>query len=235
MRRLTPDAAVVARRTGRRERLLAAVRKVPTAEHQRASRHHPRGLGGGTEGNSIRPPQMAYLNILREVLPRDAIVTTSCRRSASPPAVRSPVYKPRTFITSGYQGTLGSRLSQPALQAPNAQPRPAGGAPCTAMAVFMFGCRNFGDRQVQFNIGVVTRCSTTTPMHNVGATRRERLERRPRGGVRPGQSRFRETRGIFGWVVRASPGPHFRAALEKRWRVAAPVGSTCGKCPGIRK
>ena len=53
-------------------------------------------------------PQMAYLNILREVLPQNAIVTDELSQVGFASWYGFPVYEPRTFITSGYQGTLGS-------------------------------------------------------------------------------------------------------------------------------
>ena len=53
-------------------------------------------------------PQMADLNILREVLPANAIVTDELSQVGFASWYGFPVYEPRTFITSGYQGTLGS-------------------------------------------------------------------------------------------------------------------------------
>src|SRR5690242_21922680 len=51
---------------------------------------------------------MAYLEILREVLPANAIVTDELSQVGFASWYGFPVYEPRTFITSGYQGTLGS-------------------------------------------------------------------------------------------------------------------------------
>src|SRR5581483_7616169 len=53
-------------------------------------------------------PQMAYLNILRRVLPANAIVTDELSQVGFASWYGFPVYETRTFITSGYQGTLGS-------------------------------------------------------------------------------------------------------------------------------
>ena len=71
-------------------------------------------------------PQMAYLNILREVLPPNAIVTDELSQVGFASWYGFPIYEPRTFISSGYQGTLGSGFPT-ALGAKVANPEHAGG------------------------------------------------------------------------------------------------------------
>src|SRR5207248_1357806 len=83
------DAPVVAFRSGRR----IAIREASKA--------------GLQEIQQVQP-QMAYLNILREVLPDNAIVTDELSQVGFASWYGFPVYEPRTFISSGYQGTLGS-------------------------------------------------------------------------------------------------------------------------------
>jgi len=53
-------------------------------------------------------PQMAYLDVLREVLPANAIVTDELSQVGFTSWYGFPVYEPRTFLSSGYQGNLGS-------------------------------------------------------------------------------------------------------------------------------
>ena len=90
-------------------------------------------------------PQMAYLNILREVLPDDAIVTDELSQVGFASWYGFPVYEPRTFITSGYQGTLGSGFPDRARRQGRAIPTgrwsrsPAMAASCSA-------CRNWRPR-----------------------------------------------------------------------------------------
>ena len=97
-------------------------------------------------------PQMAYLNILREVLPPNAIVTDELSQVGFASWYGFPVYQPRTFITSGYQGTLGSGFPT-ALGAKVAHPdRPV--VAITGDGGFMFGVQELATA-VQFNIGVV--------------------------------------------------------------------------------
>src|SRR5258708_11736565 len=108
MRRLTPDAAVVAdAKTGTSE-LLEAVRKAGyTKTRGRRATIREASAAALQEIQKIQP-QMAYLNILREVLPSNAIVTDELSQVGFASWYGFPVYEPRTFITSGYQGTLGS-------------------------------------------------------------------------------------------------------------------------------
>ena len=90
-------------------------------------------------------PQMAYLNILREVLPANAIVTDELSQVGFASWYGFPVYQPRTFITSGYQGTLGSGFPT-ALGAKVANPdRPV--VAITGDGGFMFGVQELVDRR----------------------------------------------------------------------------------------
>ena len=52
-------------------------------------------------------PQLAYLDVIREVLPRDGILTTELCQVGFTSYFGYPVNAPRTYISEGYQGTLG--------------------------------------------------------------------------------------------------------------------------------
>ena len=52
-------------------------------------------------------PQMAYLRVLREVLPDDGILVNELTQVGYAALIAFPVYAPRTLLSSGYQGTLG--------------------------------------------------------------------------------------------------------------------------------
>jgi acetolactate synthase I/II/III large subunit len=52
-------------------------------------------------------PQASYAQAIREVLPEDGIVVNESTQVGYFSNVGFPVYEPRTFIGSGYQGTLG--------------------------------------------------------------------------------------------------------------------------------
>ena len=52
-------------------------------------------------------PQLAYLDVLREVLPREGLLTSELSQVGFTGYFGFPVLAPRTYITEGYQGTLG--------------------------------------------------------------------------------------------------------------------------------
>ena len=175
MRRFTPDAAVIAdARAGTRE-LLAAVSKAgyrKTSGRRAAIRE---ASAAALQEIQKVQPQMAYLNILREVLPPNAIVTDELSQVGFASWYGFPVYEPRTFITSGYQGTLGSGFPT-ALGAKVANPdRPV--VAITGDGGFMFGVQELATA-VQFNIGVVTLVFNNNAYGNVRRDQRERFDGR---------------------------------------------------------
>src|SRR5260370_37140083 len=155
---------------------------------------------------------MAYLNILREVLPANAIVTYELSQVGFASWYGFPIYEPRTFITSGYQGTLGSGFPT-ALGAKVANPdRPV--VAITGDGGFMFGVQELATA-VQFNIGVVTLVFNNNAYGNVRRDQRERFDGRVVAAdlVNPD---FVKLAGSF--VVRAArvASPHaILPALEK--------------------
>lgn len=52
-------------------------------------------------------PQMAYLDVIRDVLPDDGIFVDEVTQVGFVSWYGFPVYRPRQFITAGHQGTLG--------------------------------------------------------------------------------------------------------------------------------
>jgi acetolactate synthase-1/2/3 large subunit len=78
---------------------------------------HPRQVISATEAGQVKAwanqqfgevrPQIDYLNAMREALPDDGIFVNELTQVGYLARVAFPVYQPRTFITPGYQGTLG--------------------------------------------------------------------------------------------------------------------------------
>ena len=56
-------------------------------------------------------PQLAFLNAIRAELPRDGIFVEEVTQNGYVARFLFPVYSPRTYISSGYQGTLGFGLA----------------------------------------------------------------------------------------------------------------------------
>ena len=52
-------------------------------------------------------PQIAYLEAIRKALPDDGILVDELTQMGYAARLAYPTYKPRTFLSTGYQGTLG--------------------------------------------------------------------------------------------------------------------------------
>jgi acetolactate synthase-1/2/3 large subunit len=212
LRRLTVDASVVADAQAGTRDLLAAVRKRgygKTSGRRAAIRET--AAATHQEIQSVQP-QMAYLNILREVLPSNAIVTDELSQVGFASWYGFPVYEPRTFITSGYQGTLGSGFPT-ALGAKVANPdRPV--VAITGDGGFMFGVQELATA-VQFKIGVVTLVFNNNAYGNVRRDQREHFDGRVVAAdlVNPDFVKLAESFGVK--AARVTSPDHFRPALEK--------------------
>jgi acetolactate synthase-1/2/3 large subunit len=212
MRRLAPDVALVSdARAGTRD-LRGAVSKAgyrKTSGRRAAIRE---AAASALQQVQKVQPQMAYLNILREVLPPEAIVTDELSQVGFASWYGFPIYQPRTFITSGYQGTLGSGFPT-ALGAKVAHPD----IPVVAITGdggFMFGVQELATA-VQFNIGVVILVFNNNAYGNVRRDQRERFDGRVVAAdlVHPDFVRLAESFGVA--ASRVTSPDHFRPALEK--------------------
>ena len=212
MRRYAPDAAVVADAKAGTSELLAAVRKLgytKTAGRRTAIRD---ASAATLKDIQKIQPQMAYLNILREVLPPNAIVTDELSQVGFASWYGFPVYEPRTFITSGYQGTLGSGFPT-ALGAKVAYPdRPV--VAITGDGGFMFGVQELSTA-VQFKIGVVVLVFNNNSYGNVRRDQRQHFEGRVVASdlVNPDFVKLAESFGVG--AARVTSPDHFRNELEK--------------------
>jgi acetolactate synthase-1/2/3 large subunit len=211
MRRLAADVGVVSdAKAGTRE-LLAAVAKAGyrrTAGRRAAIRE---ASAAALKDIQQVQPQMAYLNILREVLPHNAIVTDELSQVGFASWYGFPVYEPRTFITSGYQGTLGSGFPT-ALGAKVANPsKPV--VAITGDGGFMFAVAELSTA-VQFNIGVVTLVFNNNAYGNVRRDQRQRFDGRVVASdlVNPDFVKLAESFGVA--ASRVTSPDHFRPALE---------------------
>ncbi|WP_158671682.1 thiamine pyrophosphate-dependent enzyme [Bradyrhizobium guangdongense] len=212
MRRIISDAAIVADAKGGTADLVAAVKKAGYAR-SRGRRADIREATAAAQAEIQRvQPQMAYLNILREVLPANAIVTDELSQVGFASWYGFPVYEPRTFITSGYQGTLGSGFPT-ALGAKVANPdKPV--VAITGDGGFMFGVQELSTA-VQFNIGVVTLVFNNNAYGNVRRDQRQHFDGRVVASdlVNPDFVRLAESFGVA--AARVTAPEQFKAVLEK--------------------
>ncbi|MBR0908608.1 thiamine pyrophosphate-dependent enzyme [Bradyrhizobium japonicum] len=212
MRRFISDTAIVADAKTATADLIEAVSKAgygKTAGRRAAIREAT--ATALAEIQSIQP-QMAYLNILREVLPANAIVTDELSQFGFASWYGFPIYEPRTFITSGYQGTLGSGFPT-ALGAKVANPdKPV--VAITGDGGFMFGVQELATA-VQFNIGVVTLVFNNNAYGNVRRDQRERFNGRVVASdlVNPDFVKLAESFGMA--AARVTAPDQFKGAMEK--------------------
>jgi acetolactate synthase-1/2/3 large subunit len=238
MRRYTPDVAVIADAQAGTRELLAAVRKRGyTKQKDRRAAIRDASAAALKQVQAIQP-QMAYLNILRDVLPDNAIVTDELSQVGFASWYGFPVYAPRTFITSGYQGTLGSGFPT-ALGAKVAHPdRPV--VAISGDGGFMFGVQELATA-VQFNIGVVTLVFNNNSYGNVRRDQIERFDGRVVASdlVNPDFVKLAESFGVGAARVTSPDG--FRSALEKALAhggpylidIEVPTGSEASPWPFI--
>jgi acetolactate synthase-1/2/3 large subunit len=212
MRRFTPDTAVISDAMAGTSELLSAVRKAGYSKTSgRRAAIRDASAAALREIQRIQP-QMAYLNILREVLPSNAIVTDELSQVGFASWYGFPVYQPRTFITSGYQGTLGSGFPT-ALGAKVAHPDRQVVA-ITGDGGFMFGVQELATA-VQFKIGVVTLVFNNNAYGNVRRDQREHFDGRVVASdlFNPDFVRLAESFGAG--ASRVTSPEQFRTALEK--------------------
>ena len=212
LRRWPADAGVIADARAGTADLVAAVRKVGYRKTS-GRRTAIREATAATEQEIQRiQPQMAYLKILREVLPANAIVTDELSQVGFASWYGFPIYEPRTFVTSGYQGTLGSGFPT-ALGAKVANPN----KPVVAISGdggFMFGVQELATA-VQFKIGVVTLVFNNNAYGNVRRDQRERFNGRVVASdlVNPDFVKLAESFGVA--AARVTAPDQFKGAMEK--------------------
>jgi len=219
MRRYTPHAAVIADAQAGTRELLAAVRR---RGYQKSSGRRAairEASAAALQQIQQVQPQMAYLNILREVLPSNAIVTDELSQVGFASWYGFPIYEPRTFISSGYQGTLGSGFPT-ALGAKVANPE----RPVVAISGdggFMFAVQELATA-VQFNIGVVVLVFNNNSYGNVRRDQRERFDGRVVASdlVNPDFVRLAESFGVG--AARVTSPEAFRPALEQAVSAGGP-------------
>jgi acetolactate synthase I/II/III large subunit len=111
MRRLIPHAGIVADADAGTRALLAAVRR-PERRGRASAAARVRAAIATTKAAVRREfervqPQMAYLDAIREVLPRDGFFVGELSQMGFASYFGFPVYTPRSYVSEGYQGTLG--------------------------------------------------------------------------------------------------------------------------------
>jgi len=117
-------------------------------------------------------PQLAYLDVIREVLPRDGRFVGELCQVGFTSYFGYEVYEPRTYITEGFQGTLGFGFPT-AIGVKAALPDKAV-VSVTGDGGFMFGMQELATA-VQHNIGLVTVLFNNNSFGNVRRDQQQRF------------------------------------------------------------
>ena len=115
-------------------------------------------------------PQMAYLDVIRAVLPRDGFFVPELSQMGFASYFGMPIYEPRTYVTEGFQGTLGYGF-QTALGVKVACPDKAV-VSVNGDGGFMFGVQELVTAAT-YNIGLITLVFNNNAYGNV---RRDQLQ-----------------------------------------------------------
>jgi acetolactate synthase-1/2/3 large subunit len=164
-------------------------------------------------------PQMSYLRVLRELLPANAFVTDELSQVGFASWYGFPVYEPRSFVSSGYQGTLGSGYPT-ALGVKVANPDRPVVAIC-GDGGFMFAVQELATA-VQFDIGVIALVFNNEAYGNVRRDQVTRFGGRVIGSdlVNPDFMKIADAFGVGGASVTSPDG--FRTALERALAAGGP-------------
>jgi acetolactate synthase-1/2/3 large subunit len=169
MHRLAPHVPIVADSAVGAWALLEAVRRLRaerTGAKNGARDRSPVEAAKAEAAGAIRKvqPQMDYLEVIRAALPRDGLLVEELSQVGFASYFGYPVYEPRTYVSCGFQGTLGFGF-QTALGVKAAHPdKPV--VSITGDGGFMFGVQELATA-AQYDIGLITLLFNNNAFGNV--------------------------------------------------------------------
>jgi acetolactate synthase-1/2/3 large subunit len=164
-------------------------------------------------------PQLGHLQAIRDVLPRDGFFVEEISQVGFASYFGFPVYEPRTFVTCGYQGTLGFGFPT-ALGVKVGNPdKPV--VSITGDGGFMFGVQELA-AAVQHDINLVTVLFNNNAFGNVLRDQQTKF-RGPMGSElrNPDFVKLAESFGAQGW--RARTPAELRTLVELGFAQKGPV------------
>ncbi|MDE3114318.1 MAG: hypothetical protein KGL26_01845 [Pseudomonadota bacterium] len=167
----------------------------------------------GVQIRSVQP-QMDYLDAIRKVLPRDGFLVEELTQAGFTSNYGFPVYQPRTYVSCGYQGTLGFGFPT-ALGVKVANPDRAV-VSITGDGGFLFAMPELATA-VQYGIATVTIVFDNASYGNVRRDQETRYGGRLIGSdlVNPDFARLAESFGVRAYIVSspAEMAPALQSAL----------------------
>jgi acetolactate synthase-1/2/3 large subunit len=169
-------------------------------------------------------PQMDYLNVIRDVLPADGFFVEELSQMGFTSNFGFPVYLPRTYVSCGFQGTLGFGFPT-ALGVKVANPDKAV-VSVTGDGGFMFAMPELATA-VQYGINLVTVVFDNGTYGNVRRDQEQRYGGRLIGSdlVNPDFGKLAESFGVR--ALRADNPQALRSALETALSLDEPVLIHC--------
>ncbi len=161
-------------------------------------------------------PQVSYLDVIRDVLPRDGFFVEELCQAGFTSYYGFPVYEPRTYVSSGYQGTLGFGFPT-ALGVKAAMPDKSV-VSIIGDGGFMFAMPELSTA-VQHKLGVITVLFNNNSFGNVRRDQKDRFQSNIIGAdlTNPDFMKTAESFGVDGYQVK-SPSefkPILAKAIEK--------------------
>ena len=219
MVRLPPAVGIVADARAGTAALTEALAKVIGQRASREQEFTQAKARARAEFEKVQP-QMAYLDVIRTLLPRDGFFVEEISQVGFAARFGFPVYAPRTYVSCGYQETLGFGFNT-ALGVKVANPdKPV--ISVSGDGGFLFGAQELATA-VHHCINLVTCVFNNSAYGNVLRDQRTTYKGRVIGAelTNPDFVKFAESFGVQAQRVR-SPG-EFRPALEKAFAANAPA------------
>ncbi len=219
MVRLPPAVGVVADAKSGARALLDALRKIVAPRASRETEFAAAKARARKEFEQVQP-QLTYLDAIRRVLPRDGFFVEEISQVGFTARYGFPVYAPRTYVTCGYQETLGFGFNT-ALGVKIANPDKAV-VSVTGDGGFMFGVQELATA-VQHHIPVVTCVFNNNAYGNVRRDQQGIYQGRLIGAelTNPDFVKLAESFGVD--AVRVQTPETFRPALERALALDAPA------------
>lgn len=219
MVRLPPAVGIVADAQAGTAALLAALRQSQPARAPREAQWRATKESARAKFEAVQP-QMAYLDVIRAVLPRDGFLVEEISQMGFAARFGFPVYAPRSYVTCGYQETLGFGFNS-ALGVKVAHPDKAV-VSITGDGGFLFGAQELATA-VHHGIGVVTCVFNNASYGNVRRDQMTRYQGHLIGAelTNPDFVRLAQSFGVD--AVRVATPAELRPALERALAANAPA------------
>jgi acetolactate synthase-1/2/3 large subunit len=219
MTRLKPAVGIVADAAQATPELLAEVQRIGLRRDSRMEEFA--ALKQRTQADIQKiTPHVQYLDAIRQALPRDGFFVEEICQTGFASYYGFPVYQPRTFVTAGYQGTLGFGF-------PTALGVKVGNPDKCVVSIagdggFLFGLQDL-ITAVQYGINLVTVVFNNGAYGNVRRDQQRLFEGRVTSSdlTNPDFVKLAESFGMAGYRVHSPM--ELRQTLEKAFAANAPA------------